>query len=187
MQEAEMNQVVRWEPPVIGQYAGFVTRGVALVIDIGVVAIISTVIGMASSLISSMFPQQSWTHDLLTLTTGILIVVVGIGYYLVGWTLVGQTVGKYVMGVRVVNVQGEPISMRAAVVRYFGYYLSALAFFCGFLWALVDDERRAWHDHLARSMVVYAWPEPKVSRRGVRLTASQGTTTSGASVTAEKR
>lgn len=175
-----MNQVVRWKPPVVGQYAGFVTRGVALVIDIAIVAIISTVIGMASSLISSMFPQQSWTHDLLTLTTGVLIVVVGIGYYLVGWTLVGQTVGKFVMGVRVVNVQGEPISMRAAIVRYFGYYLSALAFFFGFLWSLVDDERRAWHDHLARTMVIYAWPEPKPSRRGVRATARQMPSSSGA-------
>ena len=182
-----MNQRMRWVPPVIGQYAGFATRGVALVIDIAVVALVSTIIGIASSLIGSMFPMTGWAHNLLVITTTALIIVFTVGYYVVSWTLVGQTVGKFVMGVRVVTVDGGPISMRAAFLRYFCYFISALAFFLGFLWALVDDERRAWHDHLARTMVVYAWPVRKANPRQASRRHGQMTPTAGAGSTAAKR
>lgn len=182
-----MNQRMRWVPPVIGQYAGFATRGVALVIDIAVVALVGTIIGIASSLIGSMFPMSGWAHELLVITTGGLIILFTVGYYVVSWTLLGQTVGKYVMGVRVVTVDGGPISMRAALIRYFGYFISALAFFLGYLWVLVDDERRAWHDHLARTMVVYAWPVPKANPRRLRAGAGQVAPTASAGSSAAKR
>jgi uncharacterized RDD family membrane protein YckC len=42
--------------------------------------------------------------------------------------------------------------------------LSALPLFAGFLWVLIDDERRGWHDRFAGTQVVYAW-EARMGQR----------------------
>lgn len=78
-------------------------------------------------------------------------------YYLFFWTTAGRTPGKYLMGVRIVLKNGGKLKLRHAVVRYAGYYLSGLAFGLGFLWILVDDRRRGWHDRLAGTLVIYDW------------------------------
>ena len=67
----------------------------------------------------------------------------------------GQTLGKRLLGIRVMQLQtGEPLGFPRAVGRYLAKYLSALPLFLGFLWALWDRENQTWHDKLAGSVVV---------------------------------
>ena len=41
------------------------------------------------------------------------------------------------------------------VGRYFGYYVSILALFFGFIWIGFDKRKQGWHDKLAGTVVIY--------------------------------
>ena len=67
----------------------------------------------------------------------------------------GQTVGKMALGIKVVDVDnGELIGVPRAVGRYFGSFLSAIAFGLGYFWMLWDPRKQCWHDKFVRSVVI---------------------------------
>jgi uncharacterized RDD family membrane protein YckC len=76
-------------------------------------------------------------------------------YLVIFWTASGQTPGKLLFGLRVVPMEGGRLPLRRALLRLFGYLLSALPVYLGFLW-IAGPARRGWHDRLARTEVVYA-------------------------------
>jgi len=146
----------------MGHYAGFVTRLAARIIDLIVVAIITTLVGVMANVIITFLSIENERY--LTIM-GVIVIVVNfiifLTYYIGSWMLAGQTVGKSLMGLRIVTENGERIRLRNAVVRLFGYFISSLFFFLGYLWVLVDDKRRGWHDIMAHTIVVYSesWEE----------------------------
>ena len=78
-------------------------------------------------------------------------------YWLIFWTVTGQTIGKRIMGVRVVRMDGQRMKVGNSVRRILMYFVSMVPFFLGFLWILINDERRGWHDKVANTCVIYAW------------------------------
>ena len=68
----------------------------------------------------------------------------------------GQTIGKMLMGIRVVKLSGEPLQAGDAILRYLGTYLNSAVFMLGWLWATWDENRQGWHDKLANTIVVKA-------------------------------
>lgn len=70
------------------------------------------------------------------------------------WT--GQTIGKMLMGIKVVAEEREVIPLPVSFLRWTGYILSCLPLAAGFLWAAVDMEHCTWHDRLAQTRVVSA-------------------------------
>lgn len=69
----------------------------------------------------------------------------------------GQTLGKKFMNIRVVKVDGTPLTAADVIVRCVGYFVnSILGIPLGFLWAFWDKDRQGWHDKLARTIVVRA-------------------------------
>lgn len=66
----------------------------------------------------------------------------------------GQTIGKWLMGIRVVNKSGSCLSVSKSALRWCGYKLSAVFIYIGFLWMLLDKNRQTWHDKLATSYVI---------------------------------
>jgi uncharacterized RDD family membrane protein YckC len=75
-------------------------------------------------------------------------------YFTFFHTYNGQTVGKLMCGIRVVDLKGKNISSFKSLFRFFGYYLSLYCLGFGFLWVLIDKNRQGWHDKLAGSIVV---------------------------------
>ena len=76
----------------------------------------------------------------------------------------GQTLGKHFLGLRVVRVQdGGPLTL----AHGFGRFLARVAdvYSVGLLWAAVDTYGRAFHDHLAGTVVIDAGPVPAVAPR----------------------
>ena len=70
----------------------------------------------------------------------------------------GQTIGKWMVGIRVVDgtTAGRlPIS-RAAVRVLVRSFASGALFALGYLWMLWDEQNRTWHDMAADSRVVVA-------------------------------
>ena len=66
----------------------------------------------------------------------------------------GQTVGKYLMRLRVVGKEGQPIGYGRALVRWVLYGVSILSLLLGLIWIFVDRQHRAWHDGLCGTRVV---------------------------------
>jgi uncharacterized RDD family membrane protein YckC len=147
-----------------GQYAGFVTRLGAYIIDqlviAGIISLVTIVAGfvMQSLQINELLGAQRIAQVIMTTLALLLIISFLILYYIGFWMLAGQTPGKRLMGVRIVRTDGERITLGPAIRRWVGYWLSAILFL-GYLWVLVDDRRQALHDKLAGTLVVYAWPE----------------------------
>jgi uncharacterized RDD family membrane protein YckC len=51
---------------------------------------------------------------------------------------------------------GTPIGLGRGVGRYLFKFISAIVCLLGFLWVLWDPRKQAWHDKVARSVVVKA-------------------------------
>ncbi|MEM9777088.1 MAG: RDD family protein, partial [Chloroflexota bacterium] len=83
-------------------------------------------------------------------------------YWFFFWNITGQTIGKRIMGVRVVRVDGGRMTTIYTVRRIIMYVLGMVPLFLGFLWILLDDERRGWHDKFAGTCVIYAWDAREV-------------------------
>ena len=85
------------------------------------------------------------------------ILVVKTNYQSVFIALYGQTLGKMVVKIRVINKEylDQPSfleSLQRGVVRA----LSELAFYIGFIWANFTPLRQTWHDKFAKTLVVDA-------------------------------
>ena len=147
-----------------GQYAGFVSRLIAFVIDqliiAGTLAVTAAFVEflLQSFRLSQVFGIEDVTAQIILIALGFLAAVLNLGYYVAMWVLAGQTPGKRIMGLLIVGKDGSRIRPNAAVRRWLGYWLSGILFL-GYLWVLVDDRRQGWHDKLAGTLVVYAWPE----------------------------
>lgn len=68
----------------------------------------------------------------------------------------GQTVGKMLLNIRVVRLDGAPLTASDAVIRYIGYYVNSFFFMIGWIWALFDDRHQGFHDKLVNTVVVRA-------------------------------
>lgn len=95
--------------------------------------------------------EAIWLVALYTLVLSVLW-----SMYFVGFTATcGQTPGKRIMGLRVVNEDGTPVDWSTAANRFFiGYSISILPLGLGFYWALVDKNNQAWHDKIAGTLVI---------------------------------
>jgi uncharacterized RDD family membrane protein YckC len=154
-----------------GQYAGCITRLFAFVVDVALVSVTLLItvwlvraslslfginvatcvpVGEASSLIDWVCTFSRLGLVLFNLTFAPI-------YALVLWTLIGQTIGKAVMGVRVVRLNGQPMNFLTSLRRLIGYLLTLVTFGLGFAWVAVDNRRQALHDKVAGTCVVYSW------------------------------
>ncbi len=74
---------------------------------------------------------------------------------IIGWGRFGRTPGKLLLDLRVVNARtGEPPGYGRALIRYIGYFISALPLGLGFLWIVFDRRRQGLHDKIAGTRVV---------------------------------
>lgn len=74
---------------------------------------------------------------------------------IIGWGRFGRTPGKLLLDLRVINARtGEPPGYGRALLRYIGYFLSALPLGLGFLWIVFDRQRQGLHDKIAGTRVV---------------------------------
>jgi uncharacterized RDD family membrane protein YckC len=79
--------------------------------------------------------------------------LIGAAYFIVFHYRWGQTFGKMLMQVRVVRMDGGPLTLGQSIGRYFGTYLSAIILSIGFIMAGLRRDKRALHDLLAGTRV----------------------------------
>ena len=136
-------------PEVQVEYIGFWKRFTAAIIDVVIISAVAVPIGfiplwMGDSEFSPgpfIWVPMSWLY-----------------FWLFTW-LKGQTPGKMVVGIKVVNAQGEkPRIVIAALRDILGRYISGAVIGLGFLWIAIDKEKRGWHDSIASTHVVKVEP-----------------------------
>ncbi|MBI4051054.1 MAG: RDD family protein [Elusimicrobia bacterium] len=74
------------------------------------------------------------------------------------------SLGKALLGIRVADLEGGPLSFPRGFLRALGYFLSTLFFNLGYVWAFFHPKKRAWHDLLAGSQVLEGRSKSGVER-----------------------
>ena len=132
------------------EYVGFWARfGAAIIDSIAVSIIVSPFLYMVYG--------DYWNSDEWILGVPDFI----ISYVLPGiatimfWVYKSATPGKMVIKAKVVDAKtGNTPTVQQSVIRYVGYYISALPLGLGYVWVGWDKKKQAWHDKLAGTVVI---------------------------------
>jgi uncharacterized RDD family membrane protein YckC len=84
----------------------------------------------------------------------VALFVVTAAYFVISWARGGQTIGMRAWRLRIVDADGKPLGWPRALLRFVVACVSLLVAGVGFLWCLVDQRKRGWHDLAARSVLV---------------------------------
>ena len=141
-----------------GTYAGFVTRFAGFLVDIVTIAVLFALGGhVVDYLVSALRgPSFTFTTDTPKLA-GLVLLVWAFVYCAYPLAVSGRTFGMAVVGLRAVRRDGSELGGWHAVVRVLAFPLSFVLFGFGFLLILIKRDRRALHDLIASSAVVYSW------------------------------
>jgi uncharacterized RDD family membrane protein YckC len=153
---------------------GFGRRLVASLIDMLVVGFFTFILVVALSFVILLvdiftaykYPDREIPVDTMTLWLGLILSVI---YFVGYWAKSGQTIGKTMMGIRIVGADGATISWGKALLRYVGYIISGLVLSLGFLWLAFDRKRQGWHDKIAGTYVLQADEDRFTGSDGVEL------------------
>lgn len=94
--------------------------------------------------------QQVLNPHLVQLLTTLSVA----GFFCVFWCKSGQTLGMQAWRIKLVDFNGQTPNFARAVVRCIGASLSLSCLGLGYLWCLVDRNKRYWHDYLSRTELV---------------------------------
>ncbi|MGE5216300.1 MAG: RDD family protein [Chloroflexota bacterium] len=142
-------------------WGGFFRRLFACCIDVAVILLLCAVMGVMAYIgykVGLSAHDRSLTlHNAGPLVS--LLTLAGMGlttaYFVVFHGMDGRTIGKWLLGLRVVGADRQPIGYRQALLRWIGTVgLGAASFGLAFLWILWQPEKRGWHDFLARTWVI---------------------------------
>lgn len=137
-------------------YAGYGQRVGAYLIDIAVivalmivVVVIGFVLGAISDVLGAIFTFLGY---LVAIAASIANLIMGEGGPL------QQSLGKHMVGIKVVGPQPGPLGYGKAAIRWVGRILDTIV--CGLpiglVWPFFDDQNRTWHDLVADTRVVVA-------------------------------
>jgi uncharacterized RDD family membrane protein YckC len=155
------NSFVNYPPPFMTP-VNFGTRAAAFSIDILLITLswvflflllagrFFTELSLGEPLVLAVFCTM---YPLVFVTS---LVFVHMTYCILLHAGLGQTIGKMIMGIKVVTLDNTPAPLGVAFLRWAGYFLSLLPLASGFLWAAVDKDGYAWHDRLSQTKVVPA-------------------------------
>ena len=134
--------------------AGLATRLVAAGIDIGLLFLLYS---LASTFVASVIPFAFGSQLTLVggITLGVLAFLVTGGILAAFWALAGQTPGMRFLSIRLLHDGSTDISARTAIRRVGALLVSVIPLGLGYFAILRDPQRRAWHDRMTATEVVY--------------------------------
>jgi len=154
--ESKPEEITRKSP-----WGGFFRRVTAGFIDIAMVLLLCVVMGAMAYIgykvgLSAHHRSLTW-HNAGTLLSFLMLAWLGLAtaYFVVFHGMDGKTIGKWLLGLRVVGAERQPVGYRQALLRWVGTVgLGAASLGLAFLWILWQREKRGWHDFLARTWVI---------------------------------
>jgi uncharacterized RDD family membrane protein YckC len=140
-----------------GHYAGAVSRLVAFGIDVIALWFLYSLGFAGVTLAVQLVTGHSVKVSSNQIVALISLVVWSFLYFAYQWSLSGKTIGMALLGVQVVAADGTPVGTRSSAIRTLTLPISLICLGLGCLGILTGRERRGWHDHFARTCVVYSW------------------------------
>ena len=140
-----------------GHYAGIVTRFAAFVLDVVTIAVLFAIGGHVVEYTLAVLLRHPFSLSDAQIAPKVVLAVWVFLYFAYPIAVSGRTFGMAVAGVRVVRADGSELGAGRAVVRVLALPLSFLLLGFGFLLIVLRADRRALHDLIANSAVVYAW------------------------------
>ena len=175
---ARTGEVRPFEPPpaaresLQGRYAGFASRFAAFAVDLVVLTAIFLLVLAAINFAASVLTGNSVHFNRANTWVIVAYAVWAFIYFAHFWGLNGKTPGGGLFGVQVVTNDGDDVSGRRAIGRTLAFPLSFLILCLGFLGILLGDQRRALHDVIAGTTVIYCW-DARAAR--LRMLSGPGT------------
>lgn len=167
--------------PIALEFAGFWRRLAAYLIDSIVLSIIPMMFAPMWSFgfggvwnLNEMFDAPDWLFIPLVAIGNFVSFLVGAGFFIIFWKLLGQTPGKMVMGVKVIRTDGSALNWSNSILRYVGYMVSGLVLCLGFIWIAFDERKQGWHDKMADTYVVKVPKPPKPKLQQPQPSANAG-------------
>lgn len=123
------------------EYAGFGIRLLAFTID-----------GLILSLIGYLVAGDrvvSFENGISVSFNGIYGLIPAT-YFLLQWLLLSTTIGKMVLGLKIIDVNKEKMQPVSCIARFFGYILLIVG--CWFI--LGSEKKQALHDLIAKTYVI---------------------------------
>jgi len=88
------------------------------------------------------------------LLTQLLVLAFSAAYFVVSWTRGGQTIGMRAWRLRLTCANGARVQWPRALLRFGAALISLGACGIGFAWAVLDPQKRTWHDIAANTLLV---------------------------------
>ena len=123
-------------------YVGFWKRFLASILDTLIIGIPATIIQFALVFATGI------GSTVYVVQLGVVFLVV----YLDG--IKGGTPGKLILGMRIVNEQGNYIGIPMAILRYIGKIISGLILGIGYFMIGWTERKQGLHDKIAKTFVV---------------------------------
>lgn len=143
-------------------YAGFWIRFAAKLLD-GLILGVPLLIVYAAVMVPLV--AQGTRMANAAPTFGILPILLQAAFALLQWAYqiffvgkYGATPGKMVCKLKIVTAEGGKVSYARATGRCFAEMVSAMACYVGYIMVAFDDQKRALHDHICSTRVIYKEP-----------------------------
>ena len=139
------------------RYAGFWIRFAAWFVDFIILWVFQVVFSLISAIFIHTPPAGEKPNPFSAVSVVLMIISFGVqaGYYIWFVGKYGGTPGKMACGLRIVRADGEPVSFGRATGRYFSQMLSGMILVIGYIMAAFDDQKRALHDRICDTRVIY--------------------------------
>ncbi|MGE7835825.1 RDD family protein [Viridibacillus arvi] len=139
-------------------YGGFWIRFLATIIDGAVVMVATALIGVVLKVPKGVISEMIFGDELYLSTYPLyswILIIVGILYFVgLPATTWRGTVGKKVLGIEIVDTNGDTISIFRSIIRNIARIFSGLLLCLGYIIAAFHPQKRALHDLVANTYVV---------------------------------
>ena len=152
-------------------YGGFWRRTIAFLIDKVALSLISMILLFIASLFLGLGFPFNLSINISEVITGTFLlsyygttIFLNMVYFTYFHGTTGQTPGKKILGLKVIQKTGNEMTLGLAFLRWVGYIISGLVFNLGFLWVAFDRKKQGWHDKIAATYVINLREESKVDK-----------------------
>ncbi len=139
--------------PAAVEYAGFWMRAGAFVVDLVLLLALVLIVAFATGAVLGL---AGAVDEEAAEALGQIIAIAAPWLYFAGFESSARqaTPGKQLLGLKVTDLDGAPISFARATGRHFGRFLSVLTSGIGYLMAGFTEKKQTLHDMMARCLVL---------------------------------
>jgi uncharacterized RDD family membrane protein YckC len=141
------------------ELASFTSRAIAFLIDFVIAGVLFLAVLITTAKLLNRFTSLGQNNQHFNIELNFfenwysivyLVVFFGLSVYFGN----GRTIGKRIMGIRVVSIVHHRMGLWHSIERALGYGASALEFGFGFVQYFIHPNRRTVHDRMAETIVI---------------------------------